>query len=303
MEGSGAPATASARPLDEVMLAMDVVDTLRHRQLVVEQELGSENRDEAMLDRLRAIYAAQGIDVPDRILHEGVAALREERFAYRPPPRSLATYLATVYVRRARYGAALAAVALVAALAWGVREATVVAPERALHRDLEQSYARVIDVAAGDAARTRAEALWSAAQDAIARGDAADARAALGSLEELRVQLEQAYVLWIVAGADAVSGVWRVPDLNPDARSYYLIVEALDASGRPVTVPVRNEETGQVERVSTWGMRVDEATFERVARDKLDDGIIQDRFFGEKRRGELEPDYAFETTGGAITRW
>lgn len=303
MEPSRAPVAADARPLDEVMLAMDVVDTLRHRQLLVEQELGSEHRDEAMLERLRAVYAAQGIDVPDRILQEGVTALREGRFAYRPPTPSFATFLATIYVRRARYGAALVAVALVAALAWGIREATVVAPERALQRDLEQTYARVVDVAASDAAVTRAGTLWSAAQDAVARGDPAAARTALASLEELRDQLEQAYFLWIVSGADAVSGVWRVPDLNPDARSYYLIVEALDASGRPVTVPVRNEETGQVERVSTWGLRVDEATFERVARDKLDDGIIQDRFFGEKRRGELEPDYAFTTTGGAITRW
>ena len=32
------------RPLDEVMLAMDVVDTLRHRELLVARELAAEDR-------------------------------------------------------------------------------------------------------------------------------------------------------------------------------------------------------------------------------------------------------------------
>nr|MDJ0956301.1 DUF6384 family protein [Arenicellales bacterium] len=57
-----------ARPLDDVMLAMDVVDTLRHQQLLVERELNTEDRDKKMMDRLREIYASQGIEVPDHVL-------------------------------------------------------------------------------------------------------------------------------------------------------------------------------------------------------------------------------------------
>ena len=45
-------------PLDEVMLAMDVVDTLRHRALLVERELHAEDRDQKLLERLRELYAA-----------------------------------------------------------------------------------------------------------------------------------------------------------------------------------------------------------------------------------------------------
>lgn len=37
------------------MLAMDVVDTIRHRQQLVEQELAGGDRDAAMLERLRRI--------------------------------------------------------------------------------------------------------------------------------------------------------------------------------------------------------------------------------------------------------
>ena len=72
---SDSAAALKKRPLDDVMLAMDVVDTLRHRRKLVARELDETQRDEQLLDRLRKIYAAQGIEVPDHILMEGVAAL------------------------------------------------------------------------------------------------------------------------------------------------------------------------------------------------------------------------------------
>ena len=74
-------------PLDELMLAMDVVDTLRHKELVLARELQAEDRDEDLVERLREIYTGQGIVVTDEILQQGVKALREERFVYRPPAR------------------------------------------------------------------------------------------------------------------------------------------------------------------------------------------------------------------------
>lgn len=299
------PATSApaAAPLDDVMLAMDVVDTLRHRQLLVERELAGEERDQALLARLRLVYAAQGIDVPDRVLEEGVAALREDRFAYRPPPPGFATSLARLYVSRGRIAAGLVALALLAVLVWGSHQATVVAPRQALARDLEAVHASVLDVAAVGEARSRAETLVVSGRAALARDDSAAARAALTDLETLLATLEQRYELLIVTGPNSISGVWRVPDVNTAARNHYLIVEALDEAGRRVQVEVVNEETGRSERVSTWGLRVTEEVFERVAADKRADGIVDDRLVGEKRRGELTPRYVVDTTGGAITRW
>ena len=300
---AGAPGGAGPPALDDMMLAMDVVDTLRHRQVLVERELGSEARDEALLERLRQLYAAQGIEVPDHVLTEGVSALREDRFAYRPPPPGLGTLLARAYVRRGRIGGVALALAVVLALVWGVHNATVVAPRQALVGALDATHARVLALATVPEAGQRAETALRAGQAALGRDDVAAARGALTDLEVLEATLEQRYRLLIVAGPDSVSGVWRVPDVNVAARNHYLIVEALDEAGRRVQVDVRNEETGAVERVSTWGLRVPQEVFERVAADKLADGIIQDRFVGEKVRGALTPDYAIETTGGAITRW
>src|SRR5690606_10279763 len=93
-----------AAPLDEVMLAMDVVDTLRHRQDLVTRELDGTAREAQLIERLRDIYRQQGIEVPDHILREGVEALAESRFAYDPPRPGLNTSLARLYVSRKTWG-------------------------------------------------------------------------------------------------------------------------------------------------------------------------------------------------------
>ena len=57
--------TASKKaPLDELMMAMDVVDTLRHDERVALKELDSDQRDAQMIARLRDLYRSQGIEGP-----------------------------------------------------------------------------------------------------------------------------------------------------------------------------------------------------------------------------------------------
>ena len=302
-EASGGAPHPGGVALDEVMLAMDVVDTLRHRHMLVEHELQGEAREAALIGRLRTTYAAQGIDVPEHVLAAGVAALREDRFAYRPPPPGFTTTLARLYVHRASLAVLVVVVVAVIALVFGVRHATVVAPQQALAADLGAVHARVVAGTSVSEALQRGASALAAGESALQRGDTAAARDALTTLESLAEVLEQRYALLIAAGPNVVSGVWRVPDVNTAARNYYLIVEAVDDAGRPVRVEVTNEETGRVERVSTWGLRVPQEVFERVAADKAADGIIQDRLVGAKRAGVLTPEYVIPTSGGAITRW
>jgi len=90
--------------LDELMLAMDVVDTLRHKELVLERELTAEDRDAKLLAHLREIYTSQGVEVTDEILQRGVDALREERFVYTQTAPSFSRTLAHAYVARGRWG-------------------------------------------------------------------------------------------------------------------------------------------------------------------------------------------------------
>jgi hypothetical protein len=306
---------AAAAPLDDVMLAMDVVDSLRHADKLVERELSTEERDRQLKERLRQLYAAQGIDVPERILDEGVAALREDRFVYRPPAGGLRRSLALVWVRRGRWLKGLAVAAgILAAVAGGWYFGVKLPAERqvaeqtreiteTLPRQLQTELDRVLAVSKVEQAKQQARALAADGQAALKAGDAAVARQKLGQLTALREKLEQSYVLRIVSKPGQQSGVWRVPRLNPAGRNYYVIVEAVDSQGRPVTLDVTSEEDNKTARVSTFGIRVDQRTFDQIRADKQDDGIIQNNRFGEKQAGWLDPQYNFPTSGGTILQW
>lgn len=299
---AGAP-RATKPPLDDVMLAMDVVDTLRRRERIVKRELDELGREEDLKERLRKIYGAQGIEVPDHVIEQGVAALKEERFTYKPPPDSFATKLARVYISRSRWGKWLGGLTGAGVLAAGVNYLAVVAPNAALPQDLAQIHTEAVALARSDEARETLGRYLSTGQAALGREDRAAAKAAIQQLAEARAVLGQEYTVRIVNRAGENTGVWRIPDANTGARNFYIIVEAVDPSGRVLTVPIRNEETRATETVKLWGLRVDEQTFRAVAEDKRDDGIIERDRFGYKARGELEPRYEMPTTGGAITHW
>lgn len=305
----GAPA------LDDTMLAMDVVDTLRHADQLVERELNGEAKAAALKQRLRELYATQGIAVPDRILDEGVAALEERRFVYQPTPPGLGRSLATAWVSRARWGRAVVFGLGALALAWGGWHFGVEVPrERAaaeqrveltegLPRALQAERDRVLAATQLAEPRATAERLVAEGQAAARAGNLADARARLASLRDLQASLSASYSVRIVSRPGEQSGVWRVPGANPRARNFYLIVEAVDRNGRPVEVPVTSEEDGRIARTSKWGLRVTPEEFEAVRRDKLADGVIDQPVIGEKRPGELAPRYTVPTTGGAILTW
>jgi hypothetical protein len=294
---------------------MDVVDTLRHREHVITRELNEEAREADLLARLKTIYEAQGIEVTERILKEGVQGLKEQRFAYDPPAPGIAVGLARAYVARWRIARIAGAAALGIALVWsgytfGYRLPAERAVERARTELAEQIPARLAAlaeevgrVALDGEVRADAEELRRDGVAGAAAGDRDEATAALAALEKLHTTLLSEYAVRIVQGEGEESGVWRIPDVNEDARNYYLIVEAVTPDGSRLEIPIESEETGKTAEVSRWGQRVTEAAFDRVRRDKLDDGIIQDDTIGGKRRGELEPDFTFPVENGAITEW
>jgi len=131
--------------LNEVMLAMDVVDTLRHQQSLVERELGADDHDQALIARVRKIYADQGLEVSDDNIASGVKALREERFTYTPPKKSFQLTLAHLYVNRGRWakrGALLLAALVVVYFAYHF---AVVAPQKRSRQKAAQAINLRID--------------------------------------------------------------------------------------------------------------------------------------------------------------
>ena len=310
------------RKLDELMLAMDVVDTLRHSESIVDRELNAEQREANLLNRLRELYRGQGIDVPDRVLQEGVRALEQQRFVYTPPAPGFATTLAHLWVNRQRVGKGLLAATAAVGIGWGAYHLTVELPERQraeqtraaaeraridltqrLPLALEQVHEDALREAQVPSARERADALLADGKAALARQNAGAAQQAIGDLEVLRADLRREYTLRVVSRPGEPSGVWRVPPRNPTGRNFYLVVEPVTPDGRTLSMAVTNEEDGRTETVAKWGVRVSEDVFDQIRRDKSDDGIVQRNRVGEKRRGRLEVEYLMPVLGGAITRW
>ena len=307
--------SATKAPLDDVMLAMDVVDTLRHEQNLVAQELGVEAREAALMVRLRKIYHDQGIEVPDHILAEGVKALAESRFTYVPPADTLQTRLARLYVSRGRWGRpALIGVALLAAILGGyfliyrpyqagVNEAARVELAEGLPAQMDGLYNQIYAETKVQTALEIAQPLVERGKAAAERGDREDALEIIGRLEDIRDTLVAEYSIRIVNRPGESTGIWRFPEENTDATNYYLVVEAFDAAENQLTLPIENEETGQTEEVSTWAIRVPEPTYESVRIDRQDDGIIQRDVLGFKQYGFLDTDYTMPVLDGAITQW
>lgn len=306
--GATAPAIPDEpRKLDDVMLAMDVVDTLRHRTRIVDMELNEEAREEQLVARLKEIYGAQGIEVPERILKDGVKALAEQRFVYKPPPETFSVKLAKLYVSRKKWlpgTLTLAGIVVAAVVAWQVFwEMPRAAEWRGMPAEISRTLAEGQALATDPVVDAQLASLAAEGQRAVANGDRGAAKTQLSAMEAMTEQLAQEYDIRIVVRPDEFTVFWRQSDKIPNARNYYVVVEPVAAGGRVLKVPIENVETQKIETVSMWAQRVSQETFYRVDSEKATSGLVANDILGRKVRGELEPQFDEPVPGGAITKW
>lgn len=295
------------RKLDDVMLAMDVVDTLRHRTRIVDMELNEDAREEQLIARLKEIYGAQGIEVPERILKDGVKALAEQRFVYKPPPNTFSVKLAKLYVsRKAWLPKLLAGAGALAAIAVGL-QLLVFGPMNTEWQNMPAEISRQLaegqQLAVEPAVDAQLAGIAAEGQRAVANGDRGAARTQLSLLKTMNEQLAQAYDIRIVSRSGEDSGFFREREDMPNAKSYYLVVEPVAPGGRVLKVPIYNIETEKTDRVSIWAQRVNKDTFDRIGAEKASSGVVVNDLLGTKSRGELEPKFDEPVPGGAITKW
>jgi hypothetical protein len=311
MTASLSATDAKPQTLDELMMAMDVVDTLRHQDTLVERELDETRREAELIERLRAIYKSQGIEVSDEVIRQGVVAIKEDRYVYTPPKPGLGVTLAKVWIARGTIGKVVGAAVLALGLAgagwWFAIEQPRQTEAARIERELMEIIPRGLTAghqeAKVEAARAKANQILADGQAALRRGDAAGGRKAITDLEALRATLAQEYWLRIISRPGEQTAVWRVPQRNPNARNYYALVEAVAPDGRVLSLPILSEEDGRSETVSKFGVRIAPDVFNTIANDKRDDGIVQRNRLGEKKRGELDVTYAIPAMSGYITKW
>jgi hypothetical protein len=169
--------------------------------------------------------------------------------------------------------------------------------------DLESLRAEALKAVREKGVTQKIDALYNNALSAVKSGDLETAKTARNALQYTRDMLGQEYTLQIVSRPGTPSGVWRYPADSRTARNYYLIVEAVLPSGQRLKLPITSEEDGKVRTVSEWGLRVEPQVYEQVRQDKQQDGIVNRKIVGLKKRGFLTPDYTVATTGDTITEW
>ncbi len=313
---AAAKSVQSEEKLDDVMLAMDVVDTLRHEHMMIEKDLAVEDRRQALIERLRSIYKAQGINVPDEVLMDGVMALEEQRFVYEPPKKGFSTSLARFYINRKKWLPLLYTVFFVSGAAYCINYLGFERPQKVeskriekllgetLPTQLNESQAEALKLAATDDLKARINDLHGLGETAISEKNIKAAEKYTADLKQLSSDLSQRYTLRIVSRPNEYSGVFRINDEGgTEVRNYYLIVEGVTPSGELAKVLINSEEDQKSRRTNIWGVRVPQSVFNRVAADKQDDQIIQNATIGEKKRGYLSPEYSIETSGGLILDW
>lgn len=307
-------ASKSDAPLDDLMMAMDVVDTLRHEEGQVARELKTDERDAAMVERLRQVYASQGIDVPDHILKAGVEDLKRDRFIYSPPSAGFQRTLAMVYISRSTWSkwlAAVVAVVIVCIAAWYFivklpaqrAEADLLARLQALPATYTELVGRIDSLTENTEIEANAARLATDGNLALSDGNNEAAFKAEADLRDLAGRLQEVFEVRIISREGVPTGVSRIPESNPDTENYYIVVEAVDADGKILERRIVSEESSEAELVDKWGQRVSETIYNAVRRDKMEDGIVQKGVLGQKRRGELDIKWRSGVQDGAITKW
>src|SRR5262249_36744924 len=122
---------------------------------------------------------------------------------------------------------------------------------------------------------------------------------ALGEIDALLASLRQEYRLLIAGRPDDRTGLIREARGGGDV--YYIVVNAVDARGQPVQIPVRNGETNRTETVSQFAVAVPRTTFDAVRADKGRNTIVQNDRMADKRRGYLEPEFHMNVLAGRLT--
>ncbi|AMN52839.1 hypothetical protein ACP90_10805 [Labrenzia sp. CP4] len=307
-------ASKSDAPLDDLMMAMDVVDTLRHEEGQVARELKTDERDAAMVERLRQVYASQGIDVPDHILKAGVEDLKRDRFVYSPPSAGFQRTLAMIYISRSTWSkwlAAAVAVVIVCIAAWYFivklpaqrAEADLLARLQALPATYTELVGRIDSLTENTEIEANAARLATDGNLALSDGNNEAAFKAEADLRDLAGRLQEVFEVRIISREGVPTGVSRIPESNPDTENYYIVVEAADADGKILERRIVSEESSEAELVDKWGQRVSETIYNAVRRDKMEDGIVQKGVLGQKRRGELDIKWRSGVQDGAITKW
>ena len=159
---------------------------------------------------------------------------------------------------------------------------------------LDLLYNSIKTIAKEDAAVGKAEKVHNEARSYVESANIERLRSSIQELEFLESALNEEYTMVVVGGDERY---WKGDPNSPSV--YYLKIEAHDSNGRKSKISIKDaEQDGKVESVTQWGEHVPQNIYEGVKKDKLDDGVIDNKIFGRKQRGYLTESIVFTGNNG-----
>ncbi|VEB97208.1 Uncharacterised protein [Cedecea lapagei] len=125
---------------------------------------------------------------------------------------------------------------------------------------------------------------------------------AVNRMDEMYEYVAEPLTFIVVDRIGEKSGVERTYD-ESGGRSWYLIAEAINSRGVPQSVWVKDSETGRERKTTTFGIRISQAEFEKLKKDKQDDGHIDNYIVGNKPANQLNVRYQRPVMDGRILSW
>lgn len=308
--------------LPELLRIMDVATALRQEREKAAAHLDFEQTKAALRQRLRATADTLGDTVSDAEIEAAINRYFGQLYEFKEPAPGMQRFLAHVWIRRGPVLAALLVAALLVFGGWWLlasasspwSPAAQRARAEAAHAEMQARakrhvddtwnklvalHASVLGLAREDAAKDEANALRREAEAAHAAGLGAAIEQARVKLDALRAELDQEYELRVVSRPNERSGIDAyVNDQQRTLSGYYLIVEAVTASGSVLSRRIRDGEKNQTVLVRKWGEQVPKEVYDRIAADKRADGIVDENVFARKRRGYRQEEVVMLTAPG-----
>lgn len=307
---AAAPPPASDLSIAEMSRMLDVAAALRRERLVAEQQLNHDQTRAMLRERLLEAARVSGDPVSEQEIDAAIEAYFANLHEFQAPKPGFETFLAHLYVLRgpiAKWAAGIVAACLVW---WGFSSSGLLPGEardrmllEELHAKITRSAAAAREVAASPETQARFTDYQAQADAYREASDLAELKSLAEIIAREEAVLKQEYTLRVVQRP--VSAQERLFEDASGQRvsGTYLIVEAIDPSGRPVSLPIRDAETGETTTIGRWGEEVPKEVFERVVADKQADGVLDETEFAVKRRGELTPRVQMPGANGApLTR-
>ena len=256
--------TQTTKPAEQLTIAemtriMDVVSALRRERGVAQQQLNLDETKRLLRERLIETARVTGDKVSQVEIDVAIEQYFDQLHVFEAPKTSLETILAHVYVARHTIAKWAVGIGLTATLWWSLFSYGIMpGPARTeriageLYGNIEKSVAAVESISKVPDLTQRIEQLREQAEVYRAGGNLKGLERVAAQIASQEALLKQEYTLQIMQSPE--SGIQKIAP-NGNVSGYYLIVQAVAPDGTPLSMTVRDGETGEMRGGDPVGRR------------------------------------------------